>query len=199
MATDRIPFDFDPRYRIAGRFFGVTPGSAYLELDEERFTARFGPWTVETPRDNIRGAGVTGPYPILTTIGGPHLSFTDRGLTFATNARAGVCLTFRLPVTGIDPFGAIKHPGLTVTVADPESLVEQLTAGRVLRTDLDVQEAEQHAVDDLHTMTASELRALADELGVRHTSSMNKRRLVALIESKVGDDLVEVVDSHPVS
>ena len=71
------------------------------------------------------------------TIGPAHLSFADRGLTFATNARQGLCLTFRTPITGVDPLGIIEHPGLTVTVADPERLVEQLTAGLVLGSDLE--------------------------------------------------------------
>ncbi len=150
MSADRTSFAFDPRYRLAARLFGVTPANAYVELDDDRFTARFGPWVVDTPRSNITGAGVSGPYSVVRTIGGAHLSFADRGLTFATNDRAGVCIEFREPVTGIDPFGKIRHPGLTVTVADPEALVAELTTGTpVLRTDLDRQEAEQEAADDL--------------------------------------------------
>lgn len=195
MSPDRIPFAFDPRYRVAARPFGVTPDSAYVELDDEWFTARFGPWVVETPRANIQAAGVTGPYSLPKTIGPAHLSASDRGLTFASTPTVGVCLEFRDPVRGIDPFGLIRHPGLTVTVADPEALVAELTDGEpVLRSDVERVEVEQEAHDDLHTMTASELRALADELGIEHTSSMRKPRLVALIESHAGDDLVEVVE-----
>ena len=194
MSSDRIPFAFDARYRVAARPFGVTPRSAYVELDDDRFLARFGPWVVDTPRSNLRSAGVTGPYGLLRTIGPAHLSAADRGLTFATNGRAGVCLQFHEPVAGIDPVGLIRHPGLTVTVEDPEALAAELTTGEpVLRTDIDRQEAEQAAVDDLHTMTASELRALAEELGIEHTSSMRKPHLIALVESKVGDRLVDVV------
>jgi len=196
MAAQRFPFDFDPRYRIAARPFGVQPSSAYVELDDDRLLARFGPWTVETPRSNVRGAGVTGPYALVKTIGPAHLSLVDRGLTFATNADAGACLSFRTPVKGMDPLGLIKHPGLTVTVADPDGLVALLTAGPVLRTDLEEREAEQQAIDDLHTMTASQLRSLADDLGVAHTSSMAKRELVDLIEARHGDDLVEVVEGQ---
>ncbi|MCU1369530.1 MAG: hypothetical protein JWO77_724 [Ilumatobacteraceae bacterium] len=193
MATARIPFDFDTRYRLAGRLFGVTPSTAYVELDDERFVAQFGPWRVETERSNIRGAGLSGPYSVLKTIGSAHVSASDRGLTFATNNQAGVCITFREPVTGIDPLGLIKHPGLTLTVAEPGALVEDLTSGPVLRTDLEEREAEQEAIDDLHTKTARELRALADQLGVDHTSSMSKRELVDLIERVKGDDLVSLL------
>lgn len=196
MSIERIPFDFDPRYRVASRLFGVTPSTAYVELGEDTFLARFGPWRVETERSNIRGAGVSGPYSVLKTIGPAHLSASDRGLTFATNDEAGACIEFREPVTGIDPFGLIKHPGLTLTVVDPEALVAEITDGPVLRTDLEEREAEQAAVDDLHTMTAKQLRALADDLGIRHTSSMSKRQLVDLIEPAAGNDLVAVLDGE---
>ncbi len=197
MASERFPFDFDPRYRIAARAFGVTPSSAHVELDDDRFVARFGPWVVDTPRSNIRTAGTSGPYSMAKTIGPAHLSFSDHGLTFASNGRLGVCIEFREPVTGIDPLGKIRHPGLTVTVADPDALVAELTdEAPVLRTDVERKETEQAAVDGPHTMTASQLRALADELGLRHTSSMNKARLVKLIESRAGDDLVEVVEDQ---
>lgn len=194
--TERLAFDFDDRYRTVGRLFGVTPDSAWVELDEDRLLARFGPWTVETPRSNITGAGLSGPYSVPKTIGPAHLSAADRGLTFATNARSGACLTFREPVRGIDPLGLIRHPGLTLTVADPAALVAELTAGPVLRTDLDERAAEQQAVDDLRTMTASELRALADDLAVVHTSSTSKRVLVERIEAARGDALVEVMEDR---
>lgn len=195
MTSDRFSFAFDPAYRIAGRAFGVTPSSAHVVLDEDLLVATFGPWRVETPRRNIEGAGVTGPYRMLKTIGSAHLSLADRGLTFATNGRAGACLTFREPVRGIDPLGLIRHPGLTVTVDDPDRLVARLTDGPVRRTDRAEREAEQQAVDDLHTMSARELRALADELGISHTSSTKKATLVQRIEAATDEQvLVEVLD-----
>lgn len=135
MGSQRIPFDFDPRYRAAGRLFGVTPATSYVQLEDERLTVRFGRWVVDTPRSNIRSAQVSGPYSVVKTIGPAHLSAADRGLTFASNNRSGACLTFREPVTGIDPLGIIKHPGLTVTVSNPEALVAELTADAD-RTDL---------------------------------------------------------------
>jgi hypothetical protein len=52
------------------------------------------------------------------------LSFVDDGLTFGTNARAGVCVHFDRrvgPVVGVRP-----HSALTVTVADPDGLAELL-------------------------------------------------------------------------
>jgi hypothetical protein len=71
---------------------------------------------------------------LLKTAGPARLAITDRGLTFASNGDRGVCITFHSPVTGIDPFGRIRHPELTVTVLDIEGLMEALTAYKSERT-----------------------------------------------------------------
>jgi len=137
MAPKRFSFSFDTPYRLAARPFGVTPQNSYIEIDDDRFTARFGPWLVATARDNVRGASVTGPYSFLKTAGPAHLSAADRGLTFASNGRSGACISFRHPVHGIDFLGLVRHPSLTVTVQDPEAFADLLTTGPVVHTDLD--------------------------------------------------------------
>lgn len=114
----RYEFDIDPRFRRPLAALGVTPARAFVTVDAGRVEARFGPWFAATPVTNIADVTVTGPYRWFRAIG-THLSFKDRGLTFGTNTRQGVCLALREPVPGIDPRGLIKHPGLTVTVADP--------------------------------------------------------------------------------
>lgn len=124
-----LPFAVDRWFGLASLPFGVTARRARVELDDERFVARFGPWVVDTPLANVAAAEVTGPYAWFKVAGPAHLSLKDRGLTFATTDRRGVCLTFREPVAGIDPLGRIRHPGLTVTVAEPERLVELISAG----------------------------------------------------------------------
>ena len=83
---------------------------------------------METNISNVRAAVVTGGYFVAKTAGPAHVSFRDRGLTFATNDARGVCITFDEPVTGIDAAGIIRHPALTVTVADPERLVAALSS-----------------------------------------------------------------------
>lgn len=191
MSTHRFPFEFEPLYRLPARALGITDATTWVEVDDERFVARFGPWRVETARSNVRGVGVTGPYGVPKTIGPAHLSLRDRGLTFATNRRQGACITFKEPVTGIDPVGLLRHPGLTVTVADPDGLLELLTSTGALRTDVDLRSAEQAAHDELHTMTASELRSLAASRGISHPASLRKAELVALLEDDLGDDLVD--------
>jgi len=131
LAEQTFRFRFDPRYRLLALPFGVTDARAWVRLGPAGLVARFGPWTVETPIDNLVGAEVTGPYGFLRTAGSARLSSTDRGLTFATNGERGVCVRFVEPVSGIDAAGLIRHPGLTVTVADVEGLRAAVEAAAV--------------------------------------------------------------------
>ncbi len=64
------------------------------------------------------------------TAGPARLAITDRGLTFATNGDRGVLLTFATPVQGLDPVGLLRHPELTVTVADTDRLAALLNERR---------------------------------------------------------------------
>ena len=123
-------FTFDPLYRAMALPFGITPDRCRVDVDVDggRFDARFGFWRLTTGLDNIAGAEVSGPYRRYTTIGPAHLSLSDRGMTCATNRWQGLCITFREPVRGIDPLGRLRHPGLTVTVADVEGLRKAITA-----------------------------------------------------------------------
>ena len=122
-------FAFDPLYRAVALPFGVTPGRAHVTVDDGRLVARFGFWALATDVANVSGTEITGPYRTLTTIGPAHLSLADRGLTFATNPRQGLCIRFREPVPGIVPTSRVRHPGLTVTVADVEGLAAALAGG----------------------------------------------------------------------
>ncbi len=125
----RFPFSFSRRYRLAGLPFGVTPSRAWVEVDGTDLRVRFGPWSLRTPLGNVAGTTGTGGYAFLKTAGPPHLSFSDRGITFATNAERGLCVSFHEPVPGIEPTGRLRHPGATVTVADPDGLAALLGAG----------------------------------------------------------------------
>lgn len=128
MAETRFPFAFDTAYRVAGFPFGVTPATAEVVVDDEDLRARFGWWRLRTELSNVTRTELAGPFSFPKTAGPAHLSFSDRGLTMATNGRQGVCIRFRTPVPGIDPTGRIRHPGLTVTVADCAGLVDRLRA-----------------------------------------------------------------------
>jgi hypothetical protein len=82
---------------------------------------------VKTPLANVKDVAVTGPYRFFKTAGPARLAVTDRGLTFATNGTRGVRIRFHAPVHGLDPFGLLNHPELTVTVADLERLAALLS------------------------------------------------------------------------
>ena len=129
----RHEFAFAPTYRLPALALGITPRTAWVELDDPEAAApelrvRFGLWRLRTPVANITGVQRSGGFAYLKTVGPPHLSFSDKGVTFATNGEAAVCLELGTPVKGIDPTGRIVHPGVTLTVADPERLAQELTA-----------------------------------------------------------------------
>jgi hypothetical protein len=176
-------FAFDPAFRLAALPFGVTPSRAGVVVEDDTFRASFGPWVVETPLANIEGAEVTGPYPLPKVIGPPHLSMKDRGLTFASNARQGVCVRFRDPVPGLLANDWIRHPALTVTVAEAPELAELLDRQRHAERarkgeDVHVEDLVDEVHDDLAALTASELRDRARARGIEGISSMRKRELI---------------------
>lgn len=119
-------FDFDARVAPLSYAVGVTPWTTGLEVRDGKLRVRFGVWSLTTPLDNVVAAEVTGPYAWLKVAGPPRLSLADRGITFATSTRQGVCIKFRKPVSVLVPF--LKHPGLTVTVDDAEGLAARLGA-----------------------------------------------------------------------
>jgi hypothetical protein len=128
MTTHTFPFRFTTLYRLAALPFGITPATATVHVRDGELAVRFGPWKLRTALTNVIATTVTGPFSFLKTAGPAHLSLTDRGLTMATNSARGLCLTFREPVPGIEPTGTLRHPALTVTVADCQGLARVLTA-----------------------------------------------------------------------
>lgn len=122
-----FPFAFEDRYVTPARLFGVTPDTTSIVVRDGHLTACFGRWRIDTTVDNIAAVTLTGPYAFVKTAGPAHLGVTDRGLTFATNSHAGVCLELRERIRGIDPLGWIRHPNLTLTPADCAGLVAALS------------------------------------------------------------------------
>lgn len=118
-----FPFAFDRFARVILPIIGVRPATARVIVDDDLLRVEFGRFRLRTPRDNIAGAAVTGPYLWIKVIGA-HLSLADRGVTFGTNRDAGVCVRFHEPVAAL---AGIRHPGATVTVTDPAALVEALS------------------------------------------------------------------------
>ena len=122
----RFDFLFAPDYRRAARPFGITPELAWVQIDDEHLLANYGPWRLRTTLANISKVAITGPYRFYRTAGPARLGITDGGLTFASNREQGVLLSFRERVPAIDPLRLIRHPELTVTVADVHGLVSAL-------------------------------------------------------------------------
>jgi hypothetical protein len=125
-AIGDFDFAFHPLFRLPARLVGVTPATATVHVGEREVEVRFGPWRMAVDRDDIVEVTRTGPYRPWRVLGPPHLSFADRGITFATTPQRGVCLRLRHPVPGIEPTGWLRHPAITVTVADVEGLVDLL-------------------------------------------------------------------------
>src|SRR4051794_5084013 len=118
-SVEQFEFAFDQGVRAPLALAGVTPGTAHVTLSLDRLTARFGPWTCTTSINNVREVSLTGPYSWYKVIG-PRWSLADHGLTFGTGVSPGVCLLFHEPVPGLAPVSVIRHPGLTLTLSDPE-------------------------------------------------------------------------------
>jgi len=119
-------FRFDRSYRLAALPLAVRPATTSVTVDGGDLAVRFGPWRLRTPLANVAGTEVSGPYSFVKTAGPPHLSFSDRGVTFATNGEQGLCVRFHEPVRALDPTGRLRHPGATVTVADIDGLATAL-------------------------------------------------------------------------
>lgn len=122
----RFRFHFTTAYRLAAAPFGVTPNTTMVEVTDQDFCIRFGPWVLETPMDNIVGCQSTGPFSYIKTAGPAHLSLADHGLTCATNSERGLCVRFAESVPCIDPLGRIRHPAVTVTVERVDELKKLL-------------------------------------------------------------------------
>lgn len=116
-------FRYESHTRWLLRLLGVKPDRDGVRVDDNQLVASFGPLNLVVERSNIESAAVTGPYLLIKTLG-PRLSMADHGLTFGTTASAGVCVSFHDPIPAV--LGPWRHPGVTLTVEEPERLVREL-------------------------------------------------------------------------
>lgn len=114
----KYEFAFARSYRGPALLFGITPRTAWVELDDAELRVRYGLWRLTTPVANITGRERSSGFSFVKTAGPPHLSFSDRGVSFTTNGDEAVCVSFRAPVPGIDPTRRIVHPAATLSLAD---------------------------------------------------------------------------------
>lgn len=125
--TREFEFSFEGRYRVPALLFGITPMTTRVTVTDDELLVRFGVWRLRTPLTNVTETTETGGFAWHRTAGPPHLSLTDHGITFATNSRRGLCVSFAEPVKAMEPTGKLlRHPGMTVTVADTPGLATAL-------------------------------------------------------------------------
>jgi len=120
MPEERFPFAFDPRFQRLLGLLGIRPSNSEVVLTDTAFTARFGRFRAHTPVTNLKDVQITHDYRWFKAIG-PRGSAADRGASFGSNTRAGVCVCFHEPITALMGRWQ-RHPALTVTVADPGGL-----------------------------------------------------------------------------
>ena len=121
--SDRFfPYARDARWRVVLLPLGIGDDDG-VTVGDDTLRATFGHWTIETPLANVAGATLTGPHRWYTAVG-LRLSFRDDGLTFGTNNRRGVCITFHDKIRRV--IGLHDHSTLWVSLADPDGLVAAL-------------------------------------------------------------------------
>ena len=122
--AEHFGYDIDKRYLPVLLPFLVRPSKDGVTLtDEGSFVATFGFLKIATPLSNVIGAHLTQDYRWWTAVGA-RMSRADDGLTFGTNARAGVCIHFDQKVPS--RLRRSGHSALTVTVADLQGLIMAL-------------------------------------------------------------------------
>jgi hypothetical protein len=118
-------FDFEEPYRPWLRAMGITPANSRVEVGDGMLRCRFGRWSLDTPLDNITCVSRTGPYRAHRAIGARG-SFADRGVTFGSTTGGGLCVQFDRPVPALLPWKGLRHPAVTLTVADVDGLADLL-------------------------------------------------------------------------
>jgi hypothetical protein len=118
-------YSFDRRLIVFWAPFGVRPTKDAVTLtDDGQLVATFGFLKLATPLENVSEAHITRNYRWWTAAGARG-SMKDDGLTFGTNADAGVCIHFRAKVPS--RLRRTGHSALTVTVEDLDGLTNALT------------------------------------------------------------------------
>lgn len=123
MEVTAFEFEFDPPLDTWARWFAVVPTRSFVRVDASGFEAVYGPWRVASAWSNVAAVERTGPYRAWRVGGPARWSLADRGITMAATTRGGVCVRLRRSVGGIDPFGVIRHPAVTLGVSDVDEFI----------------------------------------------------------------------------
>ena len=120
MKTKHFPYRLDRRWTPLFIILGVTKDDGVTITSQGKLIATFGRFHVETALKNIAATKITGPHRWYTAVG-LRLSLTDDGVTFGTNHKRGVSITFTRKIPRV--IGLQRHSTLWVSVADPDGLV----------------------------------------------------------------------------
>jgi len=126
MVTRRFAYRLGPRSKPILRLFGVAGADdAWVDLDDDSLTARFGWASATTAIANIKAWRIEGPWRLITAIG-IRRSIRHGDITFGGSEHGGVRLDFNesIPV-GPGPF---KPRALYLTVDDLVGFSEALAA-----------------------------------------------------------------------
>lgn len=123
-----FPYRLDNRWAALFKALSVSESDGVHLTDDGQLLATYGRVRVETPLSNIDHTLVTADHRWYTAVG-LRLSFSDDGLTFGTNHRAGLCMEFIEKIPKV--IGLKDHSALWVSVADPDGLAAAIESDRV--------------------------------------------------------------------
>ena len=127
MSTRRFPIRIGARSRGLVRvLFGATPETAWAEVDERGFRARFGRSSFATELANLERWRIEGPFRWITAIG-IRMSIRHRDVSYAGSAHGGVRIEFRRPVR----WGRFEVPAFYVGADDLEGFAAALAAAGI--------------------------------------------------------------------
>ncbi|MGB0652796.1 MAG: hypothetical protein ACPGQL_06305 [Thermoplasmatota archaeon] len=125
-----FPYRFDDRWKGLFALLGVKRTDGVTVTEDGRLVATYGRWRIDTPLANVAATEVTGPHRWYTAVG-LRLSFTDTSITFGTNHKLGLSITFKEKLPKV--IGRKDHRFLWVSVEQPEALAAALATARATR------------------------------------------------------------------
>lgn len=124
MGVERFPIRIGRRSRGLVRLaFGATPETAWADVGDGWFRARFGRFEFGTELANIRSWRIEGPFRWITAIG-IRRSVRHRDLSFAGSPHGGVRMDFAAPVR----WGRLTVPAFYVGADDLDGFAASLAA-----------------------------------------------------------------------
>ena len=124
MADQRFPIRIGARSRGLLRvLFGVTPDTAWAEVDDDAVSARFGRFSFSTPIANVARYRIEGPWLWITAIG-VRRSLRHGDVSFAGSPHGGVRIDMRDPV----PWSRFRVPAFYVATDDLDGFAAALAA-----------------------------------------------------------------------